>query len=319
MKSAQKVAALAMGVMIMGCGQPSTGLGTSSAVTTRALALDSTWQSLPALPTAGGIVAGAGVGLRLLGVEAEASRAWSLAPRSSWTSVAAAPAGLQAPLAADLPPARVLLAATAGPGKVLRYDFERLTWDEMPDLPQVRAGAAMGSWGHLVYYVGGLDSTGSSRRVDVLNASSRAWSKAPDLPIPRIEASCARLGARMFVGGGYAGAGTPDGRGWILDPMGGTVWQEIAPMPTPRRGATAVAYGYRILVIGGRTASGPSGAVESFDLSTGTWTRHLPLPEPRVNPVAGRMGERLVIFGGRDGSGRALNTGWAAAAQAFLP
>lgn len=261
---------------------------------------------------------GIGVGNRLVVLDAASSAARLMALPSTWSNLAAPPAGLTDPMLTVTPAFRVLAISSAEGGQVARLDIEAGTWESLPRLEAPRTGAALGSYGHFAYVAGGGPEGGASRRVDVLDQTKRQWLAGPLLPEARGGAVLERVGARMLLAGGHAGSGVVDGRCWLLDPATGA-WTQTSPMPTPRSRAAVVSYGQFLFVVGGLASSGPSAAIERFDLGTRSWSRLSPLPEARTAPVASRIGERVVVLGGQDAAGRPAGTVWTAPVTAFLP
>jgi hypothetical protein len=73
----------------------------------------------------------------------------------------------------------------------------------------------------------------------------------------------------------------------------------LAPLPTPREGLTVAVLGGQLYALGGHTTGGdPTGAVESYDPGTNSWTSRAPLPIARTWPAAAVVGSTLYAVGG---------------------
>jgi DNA-binding CsgD family transcriptional regulator/N-acetylneuraminic acid mutarotase len=80
-------------------------------------------------------------------------------------------------------------------------------------------------------------------------------------------------------------------------------WQALPGLPTARYGLGAVALDNRLYAIGGVAESGPSAAVEIFDLNSQRWTVGTGKPTPVGEIAAAVLRGQILVPGGRLSSG----------------
>jgi N-acetylneuraminic acid mutarotase len=125
-----------------------------------------------------------------------------------------------------------------------------------------------------------------------------SWVELPSLRHGRAAPAAAVVGDKLVVVGGQNGKQLV-GQTEIFD---GTSWQDAADLPTPREHLAAVSDGTYVYALGGRLLSPDqnSGALERFDLGSGTWTKLAAMPTPRGSYGATYIDGRIVALGGEE-------------------
>ena len=141
------------------------------------------------------------------------------------------------------------------------------------------------------------------------------WSTGPSIPSNRRRGSA---GVVVYNDKIYMVSGIIDGHqsGWVpwldeYDPQAGT-WRTLRNAPHSRDHFHAALYGDRIVVGGGRrsgqdgTFNATEGAIDIYDISSGTWITHnRDIPTHRAAPAVGVIGDEVIFMGGERNSGSA--------------
>ena len=153
------------------------------------------------------------------------------------------------------------------------------------------AGAVIGQR----YFVFGGGEQLSVDTVQSVGPDGRAGVVA-HLPQPRSDLASARIGATVYLVGGYDGtAPTRD----VLATSNGTTFRVVAQLPIGVRYPAVTAVGHRLYVFGGEWAGTESDAVQVIDTRTGRSSVAGHLPAPRTDAVAVTIGGSVYVVGGR--------------------
>lgn len=213
------------------------------------------------------------------------------------------------------------------------------------DLQAPRTAVGAVSDGNTLYMLGG-----SSRRtlgrggayvfvtldaVEALSAASGRWSIKASMPTPRGAPGAARIGAKIYVAGGFRWKGKaakdPDLGHPGVEASGATQevlatveaydpaadsWSSLAPMPTARHGLSLVASNGRLYAIGGSTADGkPLATVESYDPAGDSWRAEPALTMARALSGAVALSDGTILVTGGFGPDRRAQR----STEVFLP
>jgi hypothetical protein len=157
------------------------------------------------------------------------------------------------------------------------------------------------SWNGRIVVLGGLLADGSpTTQVDIYDPRTDTWSAGPPMPTALHHAGAGVMDDRVYVVGGYTGAGwTPVAAVHSLGP-GETQWRAEPPMAGPR-GALAVASTGNGLVAAGGVGSGDLVRTEILERGATSWRPGPDLGTRREHLAAAVAGGRAYAIGGRDG------------------
>ena len=195
------------------------------------------------------------------------------------------------------PPGTPTTSSTASPTSAIEG-----SWRQATDAPLALTEVAAAPFAGAVWTAGGLDAEGQAvAAVQVYDPTFDAWSEGPTLPQAVHHSELVSAGDRLYLLGGYAGAGfaTPVAAVAVLDASTGR-WQPAPPLPEPRAAGAAAWDGQRVVYGGG---VGPGGvADEVWALQDGGWSRLGSLSQAREHLAAAGDGHGRVWFlAGRDG------------------
>jgi len=157
------------------------------------------------------------------------------------------------------------------------------------------AGASIG--GRAFVFGGGALTVSDS--VQLLSPSGAATTAA-HLPQPRADLASIKVGATVYLVGGYDGnASLRD----VLATTDGVTFRVAARLPLGVRYPAVAAAGTVIYVFGGESAGSPTAAVEAIDVRSGRARLVGHLPEARAEASAFSIGGALFVAGGRTLSG----------------
>jgi N-acetylneuraminic acid mutarotase len=125
------------------------------------------------------------------------------------------------------------------------------------------------------------------------------------MPIAKQELAVVAVAGRLFVIGGFDGAGRVLADVSIHDPAAGT-WTAGAPLPTPLHHVNAAVVGARIWIVGAleRTSFAATGATLVYDPAVDRWEERAPMPPAaaRGASMTAAIGTTIYVAGGlRDG------------------
>lgn len=130
------------------------------------------------------------------------------------------------------------------------------------------------------------------------------WVTKASMPTPRTEVAAAVLGGKIYVIGGFGGAG---GLVEVYDP-GTDRWETRAPLPEPLHHTTATSAGSRLYVIGGYSGGwSPVNGIFEYDPASDRWRRRVPMPTARHGLGAAVIGRTIYVIGGGPRSGGSLS------------
>src|SRR5262249_47911978 len=134
-----------------------------------------------------------------------------------------------------------------------------------------------------------------------------AWTaNLPLMPQAVHHAAIATDGSSLFVIGGLVGilSFQPLDSTYRYDPVT-KQWFEMAHLNDFRGGGAGVSDGSRIWFIGGLSSSGPSNAVEIYDIKGNAWTAGRSMPTARDGIAAALVGRKIYVMGGERGTSTA--------------
>lgn len=133
------------------------------------------------------------------------------------------------------------------------------TFRQVARLPTGVRYPAVAALGRLLVIAGGVDASGASRSVFVLDTATNEVRLIGSLPQAVAHAEAFALGRHVFVAGGADAAGQTVGTVTEIDPEHGAIRAVAANLPI--RDAPVAAAGGSALLIGGATAAGATAAV----------------------------------------------------------
>ena len=180
--------------------------------------------------------------------------------------------------------------------------FDGLTWNDLPSLPEGRAGAgaAVLPGGRLAVFGGEIDGLLTDSTL-VLEPGADTWIPAVPMPYPQADMAVAALNGRAYLFGGSA---IDHGTDVLVFDPSGTGWT-VEPMPFPLEDVAVAALGNSIYVVGAPPAADdvvPEAAATALmfrvDPDAGVWT---PLASPPIQPlVMAAAGGRIWAIGRPD-------------------
>jgi N-acetylneuraminic acid mutarotase len=139
-----------------------------------------------------------------------------------------------------------------------------------------------------------------------LAAATLAWTPLPDAPLARSEVGAARIGASIYVAGGFRADGTTTNAVQRYD-IRRRGWRRVRPMPVGLNHPVAVAHRGRLYVSGGfageRSLSEPTRVLLRYNPRRRRWKRLPPAPTARAAHAAAVIRGRLYVAGGANASG----------------
>jgi N-acetylneuraminic acid mutarotase len=183
-----------------------------------------------------------------------------------------------------------LAAGSAGAGS--------FQWDSHAPMPLPRTEVAAAAVGSEIAVVGGFSiDGGAAARADAYSPARDSWRRLPDLPVGVHHSMAVGAGGRLYVLGGYNGAGMPLRTTLVLE---SGRWRALPRMPFGRAAAGAAVANGKIVVAGGVTAGATRLARNalSFDLRTRRWSI-VPGPTPREHLAVTSLGGVVYAVAGR--------------------
>ena len=181
-------------------------------------------------------------------------------------------------------------------------------WARLPDAPAALTEVGVAVHEGRLWVAGGFAADGSaSPSAFALDPVEANWQEEAPLPVPVHHAALVSDGERLWLIGGFVGAGfeLPTDAVWRLGEAG--EWQPGPPLPEPRAAAAAVWDGRRIVLAGG---VGPDGvAAEVYALATDVWEQVGALSDARQHLAATSDGAGHSWFLGGRHSSLATNVG----------
>jgi non-specific serine/threonine protein kinase len=171
-------------------------------------------------------------------------------------------------------------------------------WEQRAPVPLARTEVAAAVVGREIVVLGGftLDG-GASKRVDAYDPARNSWRRLPNLPVGIHHAMAVGAQGKLYVLGGYTGAGQARRAAHVLD---GRRWRALPTMPYSRAAAGAAFARGKIVVAGGVTSGGLARKALSFDVRTRRW-RTVPGPTPREHLAVTSLGGVVYAVAGRTG------------------
>jgi len=126
--------------------------------------------------------------------------------------------------------------------------------------------------------------------------STAQWDRKAGLPLARGEVTAARVGAEIFVVGGFTADGANSPRVDAYSPARNT-WRQVPDLPVSVDHAMSAGYRGKLYVAGGYAAD-RSRLKTLFSFSSGSWKRLPAMPAERAAAGAAIVRGRLYVVGG---------------------
>ncbi|MDB5098659.1 MAG: pknK [Cyanobacteria bacterium RYN_339] len=292
-------------VTLAGCGTTLVPGAARKAVANLAAKADDAWQSYPDQPAARNRAAAVPIGFSLFIVGGDGGEQGMQVFHAfdKWTSAPALPTGRKGLSAVMVPASRVLAVGGKANGHEVGtaelFSTDKGSWSTLAPMPTARANAGADADGVFAYVAGGCAAEKPLATVERLDIRDGKWAALPNLGLAREGCVAVRLGRRMVVIGGKTASGAMTGAVERYNLEDGGAWAAGASMPTPRAFAGVAVYGHHAFLLGGLGNNNQElDVVESYDMSTDTWTKRAPLPQALVGGLGAKLGERMVVTGG---------------------
>src|SRR5688572_19152862 len=187
--------------------------------------------------------------------------------------------------------------------------FEAVAWTEAESKAKVpRTEVAAVLYNDKAYVIGGYDKDGNPQSVvEVFDPVSDTWGDGAALPEPMHHTTATVFEGKIFVVGGYAGAGSTATDKVFL--YNGESWAEGPKLPEPIGAHASTVLNDRLYVVGGTLASGESSdKVFSLGIAESEWREEASMNTPRNHLTVAAVGGKLFALGGRDGTTSTMQT-----------
>jgi DNA-binding CsgD family transcriptional regulator len=175
-------------------------------------------------------------------------------------------------------------------------------WQEIPALPEARAGLALVSYEKNIYAVGGETVQGVTGSLEGYNLENGGWTQLSPKPVPVSEVNAAVIGGLIYVPGGRLASGDRTDILEIYDPHQDQ-WEQRASLPAPVSAYSLVAFEGRLYLFGGWDGERYTDQVLRYDPGQDDWTELSQMPTPRAFAGAAVIGSRIYVLGGRNETG----------------
>ncbi len=172
-------------------------------------------------------------------------------------------------------------------------------WQELPDLPQARAGLAAVSFEEQIYVLGGSARGAPTGAADRYDPAAGEWTALPSKPTPVRDVQAAVLGGLIYVPGGEGETGVT-GIVEVYNPRTDT-WATASPLPAAVSAYSLVAFEGRLYLFGGWDGSQPFESVYSYSPESDLWSSRADLPLALAFTGATVHAGRIYLLGGFDG------------------
>lgn len=181
-------------------------------------------------------------------------------------------------------------------------------WTEGQPMPTPRGNAAAAGLDGRIYVIGGFSFGPANEALKVVEAYDPQppqdnWTAAAPFPHKLGGMAAARVGARIYAGGG-GDAGPIEKRVWMYDPhpFPGN-WTQIQSMNVRRTLFKMTRLEGKLYAIGGIGDDGPLDVVERYDphRPADGWQIIHHMQQRRANPGVVTVGKRIYVVGGGNG------------------
>jgi uncharacterized protein (TIGR03437 family) len=173
-----------------------------------------------------------------------------------------------------------------------------------PGLPAGTASpAGLAAANGRLYYIGGLDQSGPSNRVQVYDPVTNQWGTGAPMPKVVTSAQSAAVGSRVYVIGGWSPADGFATNGVQVFDAAVNRWSNLQPAPLAVYGGAAASVGSKVFIMGGwiSNAGGnqvPTTQVHILDTTTGNWSTGTSSPLAVAGASAVAVGNAIYLIGG---------------------
>jgi DNA-binding CsgD family transcriptional regulator len=190
---------------------------------------------------------------------------------------------------------------TAQPSNNPRITEVGSRWQEEPEIPTPRSGAAITAYENKIYVIAGNSNLGVTGVVERYDPAKKDWVSLDSKPIPVADVSAVVVGGQIYVPGGRTQTGEPTSVMEIYDPNSNT-WKQGTPLPEKLSGYAVVAFEGKVYLFGGWDGEQFVNSVFIYDPSQDKWLRGSDMPTARGYAGAVSAGGRIYVIGGYDGT-----------------
>ncbi len=185
------------------------------------------------------------------------------------------------------------------------YDPQKNSWENLPDMPLIRAGHSVNQVNGKIIVIGGYQSNWSwgisGNIVEEFDPETGKWTRKKNAPVQLADFATAVLDNKIYVVGGSAVDMTSEALKtlWVYDPSKDH-WTKKADMNTPRTGFGAGVIDGKIYVFGGMRSSGGPGIIsaEVYNPNTNRWSFIRNMPEAKAFPSVAVINRKVLVLGG---------------------
>lgn len=189
---------------------------------------------------------------------------------------------------------------TAQPSNNPRITEVDSRWQEEPEIPTPRSGAAITAYENKIYVIVGDSALGVTSVVERYDPAKEVWVSLAPKPIPVADVSAVVVGGQIYVPGGRTQTGEPTSIMEIYDPNS-NAWRQGIPLPQKLSGYAIVAFEGKVYLFGGWDGEQFVNSVFIYDPSQDKWLRGGDMPTARGYAGAVSAGGRIYVIGGYDG------------------
>jgi DNA-binding CsgD family transcriptional regulator len=173
-------------------------------------------------------------------------------------------------------------------------------WSSMAPLPTARSRFAIAYHDRKTYAIGGDTVDGVTGMVEEYDTSANSWRARSSKPILVNNIGAAAIGGRIYVPGGYTGAGEVITDLEIYDP-GTDSWERGASLRLPLCAYAIAVVDERLYLFGGWDGSDYLASTYEYDPSADLWLEKTSMPSARGFAGAGVIEGKVYVVGGYDG------------------
>jgi N-acetylneuraminic acid mutarotase len=192
-------------------------------------------------------------------------------------------------------------------------------WRALRDAGLARTEVAVARVGDYAYVAGGYESRTrqTTAAVERYDLRRNRWRRVADMPLALNHPAAAAWRGRLYVVGGYTGAGgglAGESAALLRYDPARDRWSRLPPMPTPRAALAVGVIGNRLYAAGGAAGGRALTTLEVFDLRRRRWRSGPPLRVAREHLAGAVSGRAFYVL-----AGRAAGRGNFAVAERYVP